>query len=157
MTGPSVVSVARIEPDLARESWNRVRRLVARDDPDGALDDLSCVIAVFGHGPGLADSIERVRRVLATGTPPHLQRHIAVQADISSVPDADTPGTLYMTWLFKPGIGDELAEDIYMHTLTLAIFAAIQRVPKARVIWPQDDEIAARVMTAAVPPKGGVQ
>ena len=33
----------------------------------------------------------------------------------------------------------------------------IQWTRKARVIWPQDDEIAARVMTAAVPPKGGVQ
>ena len=37
-----------------------------------------------------------------------------------------------------------------MHTLTLAFFAAIQRTPRARVIWPSDDEIAARVMTAAV-------
>ena len=40
MTGPAVVSVARIEPDLARRSWARVRRLVARDDPGGASDDL---------------------------------------------------------------------------------------------------------------------
>ena len=29
--------------------------------------------------------------------------------------------------------------------------------PKARVTWPQDDEIAAHVMTVAVPPQGGVQ
>ena len=50
-----------------------------------------------------------------------------------------------------------MIEDIYIHTLTLAIFAAIQRARKARVIWPQDDEIAVRVMTAAVPPKGSVQ
>ena len=62
-----------------------------------------------------------------------------------------------MNWLFKPETSDELVEDIYMHTLTLAIFAAIQRAPTARVTWPQDDEIAARVMTAAVPPQGGVQ
>ena len=44
-----------------------------------------------------------------------------------------------------------------MHTLTLAIFAPLQRAPEARVTWPQDDEIAARVMTAAAPRKGGVQ
>ncbi len=62
-----------------------------------------------------------------------------------------------MNWLFKPGTPGELVEDIYMHTLALAIFAAIRRTPRARVIWPKDDEIAARVMTAAVPPKGGVQ
>ena len=30
-----------------------------------------------------------------------------------------------MNWLFAPGTLDELVEDIYMHTLTLAIFAAI--------------------------------
>ena len=61
-----------------------------------------------------------------------------------------------MNWLFEPGAPDELVEDIYMHTLTLAIVAAIQRAPKARVTWPQDDEIAAHVMTVAVPPQGGV-
>ena len=44
-----------------------------------------------------------------------------------------------------------------MHTLPLAICAAIQSTPKAQVTWPEDDEIAARVMTAAVPPQGGVQ
>ena len=62
-----------------------------------------------------------------------------------------------MNWLFKPGTPDELVDDIYTHTLTLAFFAAIQRTPRARVIWPSDDEIAARVMTAAVPPQGDVQ
>ncbi len=157
MTGPSVVSIGRIEPDLARQSWDRTTRIVAADDPHAASGDLRCVIAVFGHGDGLADAIERVDRVLAAGTPAHLQRHIAVLAEVSQVPDADTPGTLYMTWLFKPGTTDQLVEDIYMHTLTLAFFAAIQRTPRARVIWPSDDEIAARVMTAAVPPRGGVQ
>ena len=30
-----------------------------------------------------------------------------------------------------------------MHTLTLAICAATQGARKARVTWPQDDEIAA--------------
>ena len=78
-------------------------------------------------------------------------------ADVSTEPEEDTPGTLYMTWLFKPGIPKPLVEDIHMHTLTLAFFAAIQRTPRARVIWPADDEIAARAMTAAVPPQGDVQ
>ena len=153
---PAVVSVARIEPELARRSWDRVRRLVDRNDHGGASDDLRCVIAVFGHGDGLPDSIERVRRVLAAGTPDRLRPHIAVQAALSSEPSADTPGTLYLNWLFEPGTPDEMVEDIYMHTLPLAIFAAIQKAPEARVTWPQDDEIAARVMTAAAPPKGGV-
>ena len=156
MSGPAVVSVARIEPDLARRSWARVQRLVARDDP-GNAENLQCFIAVFGHGDGLSETIERVRRVLAAGTPDRLRPHIAVQPALSSEPSADTPGTLYVNWLFKPETSDELVEDIYMHTLTLAIFAAIQRAPTARVTWPQDDEIAARVMTAAVPPQGGVQ
>ena len=157
MTGPAVVSVARIEPDLARRSWARVRRLVVGDDRGDVSDDLRCLIAVFGHGDGVPESIDRVRRVLAAGTPAYVSRHVAVQAALSSEPDQDKPGTLYVNWLFAPGTPDELVDDIYIHTLTLAIFAAIQRVPKARVTWPQDDEIAARVVTAVVPPKGGVQ
>ena len=98
-----------------------------------------------------------MRRVLAAGTPDRLRPHIAVQAALSSAPSVDTPGTLYVNWLFQPGTPDGLVEDIYMHTLPLAIFAAIQRAPRARVTWPHDDEIAARVVTAAAPPKGGVQ
>ena len=157
MTGPAVVSIARIDPELARRSWGRVQRLVAGDGPGNASENLRCFIAVFGHGDGLPETIDRVRRVLAAGTPDRLRRHIAVQAALSSDPDADTAGTLYVNLLFKPGTPDEVIEDIYVLTLTLAIFAAIQWARKARVIWPQDDEIAARVMTAAVPPKGGVQ
>ena len=156
MTGPAVVSVARMEPDLARRSWGRVQRLVARDDP-GDAENVQCFIAVFGHGDSLPETIERVRRVLAAGTPDRLRPHIAVQPALSSEPSADTPGTLYMNWLFEPGAPDELVEEIYMHTLPLGIFAAIQGAPKARVTWPHDDEIAARVMTAAAPPKGSVQ
>ena len=155
MTGPAVVSIARIDPELARRSWGRVQRLVAGDGPGNASENLRCFIAVFGHGDGLPETIERVRRVLAAGTPDRLRRHIAVQAALSS--DPDTAGTLYVNWLFKPGTPDEVIEDIYVHTLTLAIFAAIQWARKARVIWPQDYEIADRVMTAAVPPKGGAQ
>ena len=155
MSGPAVVSVARIEPDLARRSCARAQRLVARDDP-GNAENLQGFIAVFGHGDGLPETIERVRRVLAAATPDRLRPHIAVQPALSSEPSADTPGTLYLNWLFKPETSDELVEDIYMHTLPLAIFAAIQRAPTARVTWPQDDEIAARIMTAAVPPQGGV-
>ena len=156
MIGPSEVSVARIAPDLAERSWADVHEAVAGDDPGGA-SDLRCFIAVFGRGKGIPESIDRVRRTLAAGTPPRLSRHIAVQAAPSTEPDRDKSGTLYMNWLFKPDAPDELVEDIYTHTLTLAIFAAIRRTPRARVIWPKDDEIAARVMTAAVPPKGGVQ
>ena len=61
MTGPAVVSVARIELDLARHSWARVRCLVAHDAAGNASDDLRCLIAVFGHGDGVAESIDRVR------------------------------------------------------------------------------------------------
>ena len=113
MTGPSAVSIARIDPVLARRSWGRVQRLVAGDGPGDAAENLRCFIAVFGHGDGLR--------------------------------------------LFEPGTPDELVEDIYMHTLPLAICAALQRAPRAWVTWPRDDEIAARVMTAAVPPRGAVQ
>ncbi len=102
MTGPAVVFVARIEPDLARQSWAQVRRLVAGDEPGGASDDLRCVIAVFGHGEGVAASIERVHRMLAAGTPDRLRPHIAVQAALSSEPGADTSGTLYVTGSSSP-------------------------------------------------------
>ena len=115
------------------------------------------MIAVFGHGDGLPEAIKRVRRVLAAGTPDRLRPHIAVQAALSSEPGADAAGTLYVNWLFRPDTPDELVEDIYMHTLTLAFFAAIQRSPTARVTWPSDDESAARVLTAVAPPRGGVQ
>ena len=157
MTGPAVVSIARIDPELARRSWGRVQRLVAGDGPGNASENLRCFIAVFGHSDGLPETIEPVRRVLAAGTPDRLRPHIAVQPALSSEPSADAPGTLFLNWLFEPNTPDELVDDIYMHTLTLATFAAIQRAPRARVTWPQDDEIAARVMTAAAPPKGGVQ
>ena len=155
MTGPAVVSVARIEPDLAHRSWTPVRELVAGDEP--ATENLRCFIAVFGHGDGVPESIERVHRVLATGTPARLRPHIVVQAALSSEPNADTPGTLYLNWLFEPGTPDDIVEDIYVHTMTLTICAAIQKTPKARVTWAQDDELAAGVMTATARPKGGVQ
>ena len=109
----------------------RVRRLVARDGPGNASDNLRCFIAVFGHGPGLPETIERVRRTLAAGTPDALRPHIAVQPALSSEPSADTPGTLYVNWLFKPETCDELAEDIYMHTLPLAISVAVTRMVAA--------------------------
>ena len=125
-TGPTVVSVAHIVPNLAGRSWARVRRLLGGDDLGGASDDLRCFIAVFGHADGVAESIDRVRRVLAAGTPAHASGDVAVQAALSSEPDREEPGTLYMNWLFELGTPDELVGDIYMHTLTLAIFAAIQ-------------------------------
>ena len=101
MTGPAVVSIARIDPELARRSWGRVQRLVAGDGL-GNAENLQCFIAVFGHGDRLPETIERVRRVLAAGTPDRLRPHIAVQAALSSEPSADTPGTLYVNWLFEP-------------------------------------------------------
>ena len=60
MTGPAVVSIARIDPELARRSWGRVQRLVAGDGL-GNAENLQCFIAVFGHGDGLPETIERVR------------------------------------------------------------------------------------------------
>ena len=119
---PTVVSVARIVPNLAGRSWARVRRLLGGDDLGGASEDLRCFIAVFGHADGVAESIDRVRRVLAAGTPAHASGDVAVQAALSSEPDREEPGTLYMNWLFELGTPDELVEDIYMHTLPLAIF-----------------------------------
>ena len=91
MTGPAVVSVARIEPDLARRSWARVRCLVAHDEAGNASGHLRCLIAVFGHGDGVAESIDRVRRVLAAGTPAHVSRHVAVQAALSGANPTGTP------------------------------------------------------------------
>ena len=120
-------------PRVARRSWGRIQRLVAGDGPGKASENLRCFIAVFGHGDGLPETIERVRRVLATGTPDRLRPHIAVEAALSSEPSADTPGTPDMNWLFKPGVPDELVGDTYMHTLPLAVFPAIQTVPTVRV------------------------
>ena len=85
----------------------------------------------------MAESIERVRRVLAAGTPGRLSQHIAVQAALSGQPERGHAGTLYANWLLEPETSDELVEDIYMHTLPLAVFAAIQSAPTARVTWPQ--------------------
>lgn len=58
MSGPSMVSVGRIEPDLARPSWARVRRLTAVDIRGAGSDDLLCFIAAFGHGDGVPETIE---------------------------------------------------------------------------------------------------
>ena len=155
MNGPSVISVARIAPDLARRSWARVSRIVA-DDPGVDPRDLRCLIAVFGHGDGLPESIARVDRLLAAGTPDRLRGRIAVQAALSTEPSADTPGTLYINWLFKPDTAGELVEDIYTHTLPIALLAGLTDARRARVTWDRDDEIAARVMTALAPPHGRV-
>lgn len=67
MTSPAVVSVARIDPDLARRSWDGVRRSIGCDAAGGASDDLRCLIAVFGHGPGVPGTIERVSSMTWTG------------------------------------------------------------------------------------------
>ena len=155
MNGPSVISVGRISPDLARRSWARVHR-IAVDGLGADPEDLRCLIAVFGHGDGVAGSIARVDRLLVTGTPARLRGRVAVQAALSSDPAEDTPGTLYLNWLFKPEADGKLVEDIYTYTLPVALCAALTGAPKARVTWDRADEIAARVMTAVALPQGHV-
>ena len=157
MTGPSEVSISRIAPDLAEQSWADVQEAVVGNDPGAGPDELLCCVAVFGHGDGVIEGIERVSRAIAVGLPPALGCHVAVQAAPSADPDADTPGTLYLSCVFRPGTAHELADDIYRWTLASAIPAAIRNGARARVTWSKDDEIAAAVMTAATPPQGGVQ
>ena len=102
------------------------------------------------------ESIDRVRRVLPAGRPDRLRPHIAVEAALSGEPEANAKGTLYVNWAFEAGTADDVVEDIYIHTLPLAVAAAVDNA-SPRVTWPRDDEIAARVMTAAAPPRRGVQ
>ena len=45
ISGPAVVSVARIDPELARRSWGWVQRLVAGDGLGNASENLRCFIA----------------------------------------------------------------------------------------------------------------
>ena len=94
MTGPSEVSVARVAPDLAEGSWADLRQTVAGDDPRTKADEFLCCVAVFGHGNGVLDGIDRVCRALAMGMPAELLGRVAVQGAPSTEPDADTPGTL---------------------------------------------------------------
>ena len=156
MSGPSVIFVARIAHALARRSWPRVHRLVA-DASSADPQALRCLIAVFGHGDGVAGSIARVDRLLVARTPDRLRGRIAVQAGLSTDPSADEAGTLYLDWVFKPDADAALIEDIYLHTLPIALCAALAGVPKARVKWERHDEIASRVMTARAPARGHVQ
>ena len=90
MSGPAVVSVARIEPDLTRRSWGRVDRLVPGDG-SGNAENLRCFMAVSGHGDGLPETIERVRQALAAGTPDCLRPHIAGQVALLSEPTPTRP------------------------------------------------------------------
>ena len=98
-----------------------------------------------------------MRRVLATGTPDRLPPLHSRAGRSLERAQRRYARHVVLNWLFEPDTPEELIDDIYMHTLTLAICAAMQGAQRARVTWPQDDEIAARVMTAAAPPKGGVQ
>jgi len=137
---------------LPRGATPRPRR------PGGAADVVRCLSAVFGHAAtawprpliACAECWRPVRLPTWAGTSPW-------RRTLSGECERDKPGTLYVSWLFEPGTTDELVEDIYMHTLPLGILAAIQRAATARVTWPQDDEIAARAVTAAVLQQGGVQ
>ena len=156
MGGPSEVSVARIAPDLAERSWGDVHQAVVGNDPRIRSDELLCCVAVFGHGDGVLDGIERVCQALAVAMPARLGRHVAVQAAPSCEPEADTPGTLYLNCLFRPGTRPGLADDIYRGIVAIAIPAAIRDGARARVTWRKDDEIATAVMTAATPPADGV-
>ena len=126
MTRPSVVSVARIEPGLARRSWDRVRRLVAGDDPGHESDDLRCFIG-------------RLRPRRQRGGE-HRTRPPGPRGRHSRPPE---PAHRRAGGAFErtpAETSDELLEDnIYMHTLPLATFAAIQRAPTARVTWRQDE------------------
>ena len=155
MRGPSEVSVARIAPDLAERSWGDVHQAVVANAPQ-VSGEILCCVAVFGHGDGVLDGIERVCSALAAAMPAHLARHIAVQAAPSSEPDVDRRGTLYLTCLFRPDTRPGLADDIYRWVLATAIPVAIPIGARARVIWTKDDEIAATVLTAASSPVGGV-
>ena len=94
--------------------------------------------------------------LLVAGTPARLRGRVAVQAALSSDPAEDTPGTLYLNWLFKPDADGKLVEDIYTYTLPVALCAALTGAPRARVTWDRDDDIASRVMTAVPPAQGHV-
>ena len=75
-------------------------------------------------------------------------------------PATDVPGTLYIDCLFRPSSPrSELTDELYAWARSVAIPAAIQRGSGSRVTWAPDDEIvAARVVTAGIPPAGsGVQ
>ena len=153
MTRPSVISVSRIAPDLARRSWPRVHRLVA--DARGVDPGrLRCLIAAYGSGDGLAESIQRVDRLLTAGVPDHLRERIAVQSAALSEASAE-PGTLYLNWLFDPDAQAGLVEEIYTHTLPIALIGVLTGAPEARVMWDREDEIAARVMAAVAAGNAG--
>ena len=75
----------------------------------------------------------------------------------SSDPAADVPGTLYIDCLFRPSSPrSELTDELYAWALSVA--KRSDGGSGSRVTWAPDDEIAARVVTAGIPPAGsGVQ
>ena len=159
MTGPSVVAVARIGLELARRTWPLALRALTAEDRNLNPADLLCCVMVFGHGAGVPAGIERVSEALEDAMPALLRRHVAVRAAPSSDPAADVAGTLYIDCLFRPGSPrSELTDELYAWALSVAIPAAIRRGSGSRVTWAPDDAIAARVVTAGIPPAGsGVQ
>ncbi len=112
MSGPAIVSVSRIAPRLARRSWPQLIKTLA--DPGRRTHHLVCFIAVFRHGDGVPEGIERVRGALATAARAGFERRIIVEAAPSANPDADTPSTLYSDCLFRPGTPKELADELDM-------------------------------------------
>ena len=157
MTGPSEISVARVAPDLAERSWADLEQAIAGENPRTKADELLCCVAVFGHGNGVPEAIDRVCRALAKGRPTELRGRVTVQGAPSSEPDADRPGTLYVNCAFRPRTPGDIADDIYRWILAAAIAAAIRHGAGTRVIWGESDEIAAALMTEAAAPRGGIQ
>ena len=155
MGEPSQVSVART-PDLSERSWDDVRQAVVGNDAPTRSDELLCCVAVFGHGDGVLDGIQRVSLALAATMPAQFRGRVVVQAASSLEPEADTPGTLYLDCLFRPDTRPHLADNIYRWVLATAIPAAVPAGARGRVIWRKDDEIASVVMTAASSPADGV-
>lgn len=154
MNGPAVVSLSRIAPEAALRTWPRLIKTLA--DSGDAADEL-VHICVFGHGGGVPEGIGRVHRALATGAPARFERLVMIEAAPSTNPDADTRGTLYIDGLFRPGTPQKLADELYTWALAVAVPAATFGGTATRVEWRRQDEIAARIVAAAVPPTRQVQ
>ncbi len=59
--------------------------------------------------------------------------------------------------MFRPETPKELADELYTWALAVAVPAATLGGAATRVEWRRNDEIAARVVAGAVPPRRQVQ